>query len=224
PLYFTQFKDRLHEPELVEGIPIVKTPTVAASAMDVSNSTVAGNIQSIINLLEQGGIVEPDSFDDPEIPDISEYIIMFHGDLGTGEQLQAVQQLHAIENSPWDQFQHVVFVPGMFHLKMVAADSIWRTFLQTSAAHLDETSLMQDMGMLRPKETGHYGLKPVFCRMHQLIGYDGICCCLDCWRIEARKCMNCADLKVFAASEPSYEDLQAMADSLAWDYVADHKI
>ncbi|KAG1766500.1 hypothetical protein EV702DRAFT_945987, partial [Suillus placidus] len=87
PLYFTQFKDWLREPELVEGIPIVKTPTMAASAMDVSNSTVAGNIQSVINLLEQGGIVEPDSFDDPEIPNISEYVIMFHGDLGTGERL-----------------------------------------------------------------------------------------------------------------------------------------
>ncbi|KAG2154427.1 uncharacterized protein EDB93DRAFT_1239484 [Suillus bovinus] len=95
-------RHRLHEPELVEGIPIVKTPTMAALAMDVSNSTVAGNIQSVINLLKQGGITEPDIFDDPEIPDISEDAIMFHGDLGTGERLQAVQQCCAIENSPWD--------------------------------------------------------------------------------------------------------------------------
>ncbi|KAG2139339.1 hypothetical protein DEU56DRAFT_944418 [Suillus clintonianus] len=209
PPYFTQFKDWLREPELVEGIPVVKTPTMAASAMDVSNSTVAGNIQSVINLLEQGGIAEPNSFDDPEIPDISEYVVMFHGNLGTGKRLQVVQQHRAIENSPWDRFQHVVFVPGMFHLKMAAADSI---------------CLMRDMGVLRPKETGHYGSKPGFCRMHQLIGYDGICHRLDCWRIEARKRMNYVDLEVFAASEPSYEDLQAMADSLARDYVADHKI
>ncbi|KAG1724773.1 hypothetical protein EDB19DRAFT_1897858 [Suillus lakei] len=91
----------------------------------------------------------------------------------------------------------------MFHLKMAAADSI-------CAVRLDETSL--------------YGSKPGFHWMHQLIGYDGICRHLDCWRIEARKRMNCADLEVFAASELSYEDLQAIADSLARDYVADHKI
>jgi hypothetical protein len=125
PPYFTQFKDRLHEPELIEGIPVIKTPTIAVSVMDVSNSTVASNMQSVINLLEQGGIMEPDTFNDSEIPDISEYVILFHGDLGTGEWLQAVQQCRAIENTPWDCFQHVVFIPGMFHLKMAAADSIW---------------------------------------------------------------------------------------------------
>ncbi|KAG1862648.1 hypothetical protein F4604DRAFT_1929403 [Suillus subluteus] len=102
PPYFMQFKDRLREPELFEGIPVIKTPTIAALAMDVSNSTVAGNIQSVINLLEQGGITEPGTFDDPEIPDISEYVVLFHGNLGTGEWLQAVQQRRAIENTPWD--------------------------------------------------------------------------------------------------------------------------
>lgn len=61
--------------------------------------------------------------------------------------------------------------------------------------------------------------------MHQLIGYDGICRRLDCWRVEAQKRdTNCTDLEAFAASEPSYEELQKMADSLARHYVADHKI
>jgi len=59
--------------------------------MDVSNSTVSGNIQSIVNLLQQGGIENPNEVDNPEMPDISEYVILFHGDLGTGEQLQAAQ-------------------------------------------------------------------------------------------------------------------------------------
>ncbi|KAG1805966.1 uncharacterized protein BJ212DRAFT_1283060 [Suillus subaureus] len=102
PPYFMQFKDQLHEPELIEGIPVIKTPTIAALAMDVSNSTVAGNIQSVINLLEQGRIMEPDTFDDPEIPNISEYVVLFHGDLGTGEWLQVVQQCCVIKNTPWD--------------------------------------------------------------------------------------------------------------------------
>ncbi|KAG1862649.1 hypothetical protein F4604DRAFT_1957361 [Suillus subluteus] len=108
---------------------------------------------------------------------------------------------------------------------MAAADSIWRTFLQSGAVRLNETSLMRDVGVLRPKETGLYGSKPGFQRMHQLIGYDGICRHLDCWRVEAQKRdTNCTDLEAFAASEPLYEELQKMADSLARDYVADHKI
>ncbi|KAF9219046.1 hypothetical protein BS17DRAFT_718757, partial [Gyrodon lividus] len=50
--YFTQFKDHLHNLEVVKGIPTVQTPILAACTMDVSNSTVAGNIQSVVNLLQ----------------------------------------------------------------------------------------------------------------------------------------------------------------------------
>jgi len=61
--------------------------------------------------------------------------------------------------------------------------------------------------------------------MHQLISYDGICHRIDCWRVEApKRNINCTDLEVFAMSEPSYEELQVMANSLARDYVANYKI
>ncbi|KAG1836731.1 hypothetical protein DFJ58DRAFT_719029 [Suillus subalutaceus] len=90
PPYFSQFHNQLHEPEAIEAIPVIKTPIIATSAMDVSNSTVTGNIQSVVNLLEQGGIGDPAAVDDPGMPDISEYIVLFHGDLGTGERLQKV--------------------------------------------------------------------------------------------------------------------------------------
>ncbi|KAG2073257.1 hypothetical protein BDR04DRAFT_1127284 [Suillus decipiens] len=93
------------------------------------------------------------------MPDISEYVVLFHGDLGTGEHLQSAQQHRGIENTLWNRLQHVVF-----------------------------TSLMRDVGILWPKETGHYGSKPGFCRMHELIMYGGICRHLDCWRVEAKKC------------------------------------
>jgi hypothetical protein len=225
PPYFAQFRDRLDDPEVVESIPITKTPIIAAAAMDVSNSTVSGNIQSVVDLLEQGGIQDLTVVDDPSVPDILEYVILFHGDLGTGERLQAVQQRRAIENTPWNRFQHVIFVPGLFHLKMAAADTIWRTFLQDNKARLDETSLMRDVGILRPKETGIYGSKPGFRRMHQLIGHAGICRRLDCWRVEAKKHnVQWTTLEAFAASEPSYEVLQSMSVTLAQEYVASYKL
>ncbi|KAI6006037.1 hypothetical protein EDD15DRAFT_2384664 [Pisolithus albus] len=74
PAYFRSFKDILGEPELVEAIPVTKTPIIAARAMEFVNSTVSGNIQSITGLLAQAGIHDPKDKDDVEMPDISDYV------------------------------------------------------------------------------------------------------------------------------------------------------
>ncbi|KAG1779313.1 hypothetical protein EV702DRAFT_1178476 [Suillus placidus] len=213
--------------DAIEAIPITKMPIIATSAMDISNSTVIGNIQSIVNLLEQGRIRGPAVVDDPDMPDISEYVVLFHGDLGTGERLQSAQQRQSIENTLWNRLQHVIFIPGLFHLKMAATDTIWRIFLQPNAAQLDETSLMRDIGILRPKETGHYGSKPGFRHMHELIMHDGICRRLDCWRVEVQAGKHdpkWTSLEEFAASKPTLKDIEAIARTLARDYVAGHQL
>ncbi|KAG1846521.1 hypothetical protein C8R48DRAFT_616294, partial [Suillus tomentosus] len=94
PPYFCQFKDQLCDPETVEAIPVIKTPILAARAMHVCNSTASGNIRSVVELLQQGGIKDPVEIDNPDtdMPDMSEYVILFHGDFGTGEHLLAAQQ------------------------------------------------------------------------------------------------------------------------------------
>ncbi|KAG1802200.1 uncharacterized protein HD556DRAFT_1228210 [Suillus plorans] len=92
PLYFRQFKDQLGDLERVDSIPVIKTPILAAHAMHLSNSTVSGNISSVVELLRQGGIEDPDEIDDLDMPDMSEYVVLFHGNLGSGERLQAAQQ------------------------------------------------------------------------------------------------------------------------------------
>jgi hypothetical protein len=101
--------------------------------MDISNSTVSGNINSVLELLKQGDIEDPAECDPLQRIDVSEYVVLFHGNLGTGERLQVALQRHAIENTPWNCLQHVIFIPGLFHLKMASADAIWRTFLQNSS-------------------------------------------------------------------------------------------
>lgn len=190
--------------------PLVKTPIFAARAMDVNNSTVSGNIQAVTDLLAQGGIGDPD---------VSEYVILIHGDLGTGEQLQAAQLRRSIESTSWNRLQHVVFIPGLFHLKMACADVLWRCFVQPLAAREDETSLMRDIAQLHPKETGIYTTKPGFRRMHQLIGHAGICRRLDCWRVHAETKGRFSDLQAFALSKPTLDDLKKMADEIACTYV-----
>ncbi|KAI6097503.1 hypothetical protein F5141DRAFT_1190878 [Pisolithus sp. B1] len=91
PDYFHQFSSSIPKPECIEPIPLVKTPIFAAQAMDVNNSTVSGNIQVVTDLLAQGGICDPSDMSgegcesDVDSLDISEYVILIHGDLGTGE-------------------------------------------------------------------------------------------------------------------------------------------
>lgn len=150
-------------------------------------------------------------------PDISEYVVLVHGDLGTGERLQLAQLRRSMELAPWSRFQHVLFIPGLFHFKMACADAIWRCFLHPLAAREDETSLMHDVAHLRPKETGIYCSNPGFRRMHQLIGHAGICRRLDCWRVHLT---GFTDLEAFAASEPSLDDLKSLAEELAQNYLA----
>jgi uncharacterized protein DUF6589 len=114
PEYFAQFHAKLTEPEVIEQIPLLKTPIISARAMEFSNSTVSGNISTIKNLAEQGGVGDPD---DPEqqynVADLSKHVVLFHGDLGTGDRIMSLQLCRSLEDTPWNRFQFVVFVPGL---------------------------------------------------------------------------------------------------------------
>lgn len=229
PEYYRQFLSELHDPKPIEQIPLVKTPIYAARAMDVNNSTVSGNIRSVIELLAQGGLYDPttQSGSEDQSPDISEHVVLVHGDLGTGERLCAAQLRRSIESTPWDRLQHIIFLPGLFHLKMACVDALWRIFILPSAAREDETSLMRDVAHLRPKETGIYSSKPGFRRMHQLVGYAGTCRRLDCWRVHITRKFSesgCTDLEAFAQSKPTLSDLQAIANEMVHVYVATHRL
>ncbi|KAI6020769.1 hypothetical protein BKA83DRAFT_4055901 [Pisolithus microcarpus] len=129
PEYFHQFRSKIEDPQPIEQIPTMKTPIYAAHNMDINNSTVSSNIQVVTELLAQGGIADPtvalEESMDFDSPDISKYVILVHGDLGTGEHLQATQLHCSIECTSWNHLQHVIFIPGLFHLKMVCADAIW---------------------------------------------------------------------------------------------------
>jgi hypothetical protein len=225
PPYFAQFQSQISAPQVLEQIPVAKTPIIPASAMDVNNSTVTGNIQAIERLMAQGGVFDPADVEDGESPDVTEYVVLVHGDLGTGERIASMQQRRSIETTPWRRFQHIVFVPGLFHLKMAAADAIWRALIQPISARQDQTSLMHDIAQLWPRETGIFGSKPGFRMMHQLIGHDGICRCLDCWQIEVEKMNNAhKTLDDFAISKPSLEELKDIANRLAREYIATYRL
>ncbi|EGO30293.1 hypothetical protein SERLADRAFT_431796 [Serpula lacrymans var. lacrymans S7.9] len=88
--------------------------------MNIKQSTVDGNVEVLESLLRQGGISDKNDkdFDEDHDIDMSEYILLIHGDLLTKEQVDSVRDMRRIEEIPKNRFQYIIFVPGLFHYKM----------------------------------------------------------------------------------------------------------
>jgi hypothetical protein len=97
--------------------------------MNIKESTPDGNVEVLESLLRQGGIREPEdnNFDLEKDVNMSEHILLVHGDLLTKERLDTVQDSRSIEATPKRCFQYIIFLPGLFHFKMACADALWRT-------------------------------------------------------------------------------------------------
>ncbi|KAG1839243.1 hypothetical protein F4604DRAFT_1885308 [Suillus subluteus] len=118
--HFHHFEKELGELALVDCIPLHKTEQVPCCAMNIKQSTTDGNVVVMENLLHQGGIGDPNSseFDKDHDIDMSEHVILVHGDLLTKERLNTVSDSRRIETTPKNRLQYVVFLPGLFHYKM----------------------------------------------------------------------------------------------------------
>ncbi|KAG1844782.1 hypothetical protein F4604DRAFT_1884397 [Suillus subluteus] len=97
----------LCEPAPVEHIPLHKTKQVPCRAMNIKQSTTDGNVEVMENLLRQGGIGDPNSgdFDKDHDIDLSEHVILVHGDLLTKERLDTVSDSRRIEMTPKNRLQ-----------------------------------------------------------------------------------------------------------------------
>lgn len=178
PPYFQMLLNQIGKTEPIEAIPVIKTDILPAYAMEVNNSTVSGNIQAIDRILEQGGILNPkDILDDDCSPavDISEYIVITHGDLGTGERIQSIFECCGIEETEYQHKQMIYFCPGLFHCRMACADTLHCLLVKPEDISNDSMSLMNDVKVLWPHETYLIQTKPTFWQMHQVINHTGIC-------------------------------------------------
>ncbi|KZT02766.1 uncharacterized protein LAESUDRAFT_738485 [Laetiporus sulphureus 93-53] len=140
-------------------------------------------------------------------------------DLSTCERVQSILKVRSIEETPWKCYQFVVFVPGLFHLKMACADAIYKALIHPPLSRLDENSMMHFVGIMHPKETGKIRSNPKFHQMHEVIGHTGIALRLDAWCVEVARRHNMSSLEDYAKSEPSMDALCRMADTLAQEYV-----
>ncbi|KAE9409896.1 hypothetical protein BT96DRAFT_953220 [Gymnopus androsaceus JB14] len=150
-----------------------------------------------------------------------EWVILFHGDLLTKEQLDSVHASRSIENSAKARFQHIIFIPGLFHYKMACVDTFWRIWVKPKEGRQDESSMMEHMGTLRPDDTGKFGSLPGFRMVHDAINHDLTASLLDCWLLEAKKRFpSCSSLDDFAAAGLSWEEIVAMSEDIVENYVA----
>ena len=209
PGYFQTFRSELSLPAPVgEPIPVEKTCIIPLQSMDISNSTITGNIDTIEKLLEQTGLgeYEPPT---PTVPLDSQFLL-FHSDLGTGDRINSARQWRSIEATPRDRLQFAVFIMGLFHTKMACTETIWRTFLNDPKARSGGPSFYSDFGILRPRDSSTLSKGFKFRPIHDAIRHIGTCRRLDCMRVLAKEGQH-SSLQAFADSQPDWSRVQAFA-------------
>ncbi|KAL1698522.1 hypothetical protein EV121DRAFT_218038 [Schizophyllum commune] len=223
PEYFHQFRSALKGPEPIDPIPPVKLRSAPLRMMDKSEASVSGNIDVISDILRQAGVGDVRDVEDPRtqahLVDISRHVLLFHGDLGTYERVMSVIEHRSLEATPFRRFQFIVFIFGLFHLKMAAADAIWRIFLRNKCGKGDPNSVLHLVSLMRPHDSNKIGSNPRFRQMHEVIMHVGAVLRLDAWREAAGSGAPYSSLDEFAALEPSLDDLEAAASTLVLSHV-----
>ncbi|PPQ85735.1 hypothetical protein CVT24_002060 [Panaeolus cyanescens] len=225
---FRHFIRQNGSPQPILPIPLHQTNQIPCRAMDIKESTTDGNAQVVENLLKQGGLGAQSFSSDgtlndlPQgVVDISDRLILFHGDLLTIERLQTIKKSRRIEKTPKDRFQFVVGVPGLFHFLMACADAMWRIWLGVPEGRVDKNSLYEIVGVIRPSETGKILSKPGFRRVHEVIQQDVWGSILNCWEIIVRDQNSQWDsLEAFAAGKPTFNDIVEISHAIVRRFVA----
>jgi hypothetical protein len=206
---FDIFKLALGLPDVVDALPVVKTRQFPANAINADEGQNDGNWQVLESLLEQSSV---------PTAKLEETVILIHGDLATKERVDALRKMRCIEHSAKNRLDWVVFVPGLFHLKMAATDAFWRIHVEPVAGRDDATGFFEYIHHLRAKETGKFASEPGFRRMHDAIHHATWVDVLDCWRIESGL-IGHRNLKDFAQSKPDWKTIEEMSNTIVRKYL-----
>jgi hypothetical protein len=228
PSFFNQYSTRLKDvqPEHVKAIPLRKTSQIPLHALDHEVSSVNGTISAILGFLRQMGVWTSKE-DSPSAKKMDNEVLFVHCDLGALEKVSSGSKVRTEDVSFEQRLQFVIPVLGLFHLKMAAADAIWRILInrQSKMGRDDPNSFLSFVSKLRPADTPAFTSKkgPGFRKMHDVILHVGIASRLDLWRLCAKKlAMKHESLQAFAASEPMFEQLVEMAEDMAAEFGDDN--
>lgn len=181
--------------------------------LDISPNTPGTNATALEAFFQGAGVGDPTITGG--VHDPKNLVMLVSGDLLTVQHLCSLWALRAEESTSCGRMQFIVFVMGLFHLKMACTDAMWHIFIHNEAAQIDPNSLMAHISQIRPKETRKIETKPGFQRMHECIQHVGIVSCLEVWRIvAATRMLNVTTLDDFAQLEPTWMLLQEMANTI----------
>ncbi|KAI9059312.1 hypothetical protein FKP32DRAFT_1580100 [Trametes sanguinea] len=215
PTSLKALRSSLKEPESVDAIPLVKTHYAPLHTMDLNQSKVSENIAAIQNMFSQAGLSDAEGGG----VDFTEFVTLVHDDLGTYERVLSAMQRRSVEDTPYDRLQSVVFVIGLFHFKMAAADAIWRLLVAPDNARIDKSSFMRLVGRLRPQESSRLVANAKFRQQHELISHVLTVLVLDAWQTEVKKQTRFDSLEEWASSNPTAEEIENVAQALVQEYI-----
>ena len=87
--YFPIMQPNLDQPPSTFKLSPEKTTYLTAKAVYVKASTIDGNIEALMSLLEQSGIIDATTYE--------KYMILVHGDLGSLEKIETILRSQRIE-------------------------------------------------------------------------------------------------------------------------------
>jgi hypothetical protein len=206
---FVKYLPMLDLPEAINVLPVTRTIQYPASAINADKGSHDGNWQVLENLLKQGGV--PDAW-------LEDDIILVHGDLATKERIDGLCKMHTIESDSKGRLAFVIFVPGLFHLKMAATDAYWRAHVQPCEGREDTAGFFDYVRHLQPKKTGKFINGPGFRRLHDSIHHATWLDILDCFRLEVRA-QGFESRKAFALSEPMWESIIEISEAIVHRYM-----
>jgi len=158
-------------------------------------STIYGNIEAIMSLLEQSGIVDKGVFE--------KYVTLLHGDLGTMEKIEGILHSQRIEESVLEHMHYLLPIPGLFHIRMVCIDAINRIHATRNDLQSDPNGLYKHLCLLFPNDLSKLNKAvPPFWMMNNGLKYITWCTILDAW-VESVG----GNLQEFISSKPTLEEI-----------------
>ncbi|EEB94218.1 hypothetical protein MPER_07006, partial [Moniliophthora perniciosa FA553] len=209
---FAAFKEKLGHPVAVQALSYEKKDeSYPACAIDANEGTYDGNWDVLEDLYRQRNI--PDAFH-------QDYLTFIHGDLGTKERLDGLRKTRRIEKTEKNRLDNILFIPGLFHVEMAAANAVWRLHVLPSDDRCEDLGLYDYVNTLRPKATGEFTSKagPSFHSMHDIIHHALWADVLDAFRVEVHRQYNHDSLENWGKSEPSWENIVQLSEEMLKRY------
>jgi hypothetical protein len=126
---FHHYHAQIGSPAAIQSLTVEKIRQYPANAIHVDKRTLDGNWQVLTNHLNQGGILE-DVLEDN--------VDLVHGNLATKERIDGLRLTQKIKKTANCHLDYVVFVPGLFHFKMVYTDAYWHAHISPQAGEVSE--------------------------------------------------------------------------------------